>query len=262
MNQKTIFSVIVLLALVIGIVAFGQYSPQMSEDPAPNEATVSLENDQAVRQVVMDFGRQLQQVSLLASTDDRKAAMDAAYAQYVAPELLAEWYPEGADALGRYTSSPWPDSIDIVEVRQTGPNFVVEGNVLEVAQSDEGVVPAAVYPVTLSLEERDGTWMIVKMEKGAYSPLPQQQSLVGFWECLPHKDTEGPQTMECAFGIALDQSDGHMAVDTSLMSTYPVDYAVGTKVRISGIVTPVNQLSSIQKYDIDGIIRATMIEEI
>ena len=81
-------------------------------------------------------------------------------------------------------------------------------------------------------------------------------------ECLPHRDTTGPQTMECAFGIAVDQSDGHYAVDTSLMSQYPVDYPTGTKVRVSGVVTPSEQLSSIQKYNIDGIIRATTIEKI
>lgn len=94
-----------------------------------------------------------------------------------------------------------------------------------------------------------------------YTP-PQSQTVVGYWECLPHKNTSGPQTLECAFGIAIDQSDGHLAVDTSLMSTYPVDYPTGTKVRVTGIVTPVNELSSIQKYDIDGIIRATVIEKL
>ena len=92
--------------------------------------------------------------------------------------------------------------------------------------------------------------------------MPQAQTIVGYWECLPHKNTTGPQTTECAFGIAVDQSDGHLAVDTSLMSTYPVDYPTGTKLRVTGILTPVEALSSIQKYDIDGIIRATTIEKI
>ncbi len=92
--------------------------------------------------------------------------------------------------------------------------------------------------------------------------LPRSQTIVGYWECLPHKNTGGPQTLECAFGLAVDQSDGHYAIDTALMSMYPVDYPVGTKVRVTGIVTPANQLSSIQKYDIDGIIRATVIEKV
>lgn len=46
------------------------------------------------------------------------------------------------------------------------------------------------------------------------------------------------------------------------MSQYPVDFPTGTKVRVTGIVTPANQLSSVQKYDIDGIISATKIEKL
>jgi len=97
-----------------------------------------------------------------------------------------------------------------------------------------------------------------------YSELPQRISVIGYWECLPHKDTTGPQTMECAIGIALDQSDGHMAVNTSLISTYPVDFSSGTKVKIDGLFTPLDHLSSnsMQKYDIDGIISATSIEAV
>ncbi len=94
-----------------------------------------------------------------------------------------------------------------------------------------------------------------------YQP-PQSQTIIGYWECLPHKDTGGPHTMECAFGVALDKGDAHYAVDMRLMSMYPVDFPTGTKVRVSGVITPVEQLSSIQKYDIDGIISATMIEKL
>ena len=68
--------------------------------------------------------------------------------------------------------------------------------------------------------------------------------------------------MECAFGIAVDKSDGHYAVSMSLMSTYPVDFPTGTHVRVTGVVTPADQLNSVQKYDIDGIINATEIQKI
>jgi hypothetical protein len=70
--------------------------------------------------------------------------------------------------------------------------------------------------------------------------------------------------LECAFGIALDQSDGHLAVSTTLMSQALVDYANGTRVRISGVLVPANQLSSDvwKKYDIDGVINAVAIEKL
>lgn len=260
----------VLIAFVLVAIAVAVYSlatmtrpnSLLSEQPA---TSVSNEEDVAVRATVEAFGEQLQKVSLLAS--DRAAAMNT-YQPYVAPELIAAWSAEGAEALGRYSSSPWPARINIVEVRRDGARYVVEGNVIEVTNSADGVVPAAVYPVALTLENRAGTWLIVGMTKGAYSQVPHTQTIVGFWECLPHKNTSGPQTAECAFGIAVDQSDGHFAIDTSSMNPtssvtpYPVDYPTGTKVRVTGLVTPANQLSSPQKYDIDGIISATKIEKI
>jgi len=255
MTKNIAIGFFILLFLVIG----GWYfitPPAVSEPNVIDSGTVSNEEDSAIRTVVTEFGTKLQYVSTLAP--NRKALMEQYYAPYVAPELIALWSVDGIDALGRQTSSPWPDRIDIVEVRSLSGRYIVEGNVLEVSSTG----PAAVYPVTLTLEKRGDLWLIVKVTKGAYSELPQKQSIVGFFECLPHKDTTGPQTMECAFGIAVDQSDGHYAIDTSLMSTYPVDYPTGTKVRVTGIVTPVSHLSSVQKYDIDGIIRATSIEKL
>ncbi len=213
-----------------------------------------------VRTVVTAFGTKLQMVSLLASTDVRKETMEQNYVAYVAPELLAAWFPEGAEALGRYTSSPRPDRIDIVEVRKEGERYIVEANVIEVIEVNTEV--AAVYPVTLTFEKRGMNWMIAEMIRGAYSEIPHTQTIIGYWECLPVKDHTIEHTLECAIGIAVDQSDGHFAVNTSLMSQYPVDFPTGTKVRISGVVTPVNQLSSIQKFDIDGIINATVIERV
>lgn len=96
------------------------------------------------------------------------------------------------------------------------------------------------------------------------SILSERVSVVGYRECLPHKDTTGPQTKECMLGLALDQSDGHLALDLSLMSSYPENLSVGVKVRVEGVLTPANQLSTNQwdKYDIDGVLSATSIVEV
>jgi hypothetical protein len=259
-----------LLAVVaVAVLAAGGWFVYATSNTTPTAA-----DEFAVRALVTEFGTKLQMVPLLAETPVRKVAMEQYYGPYVAPELIAQWIPEGAEgALGRYTSSPWPERIEIVEVRPTGKNFVVEGNVIEVTSSQgsgqgsieagAGKAAAAVYPVTLAVEKRDGVWKIVKAEKGAYSELPQHRAVVGFWECLPHKDSNDT-SKECQLGIALDQSDGHLALNLNLMSRAPVQYPRGTKVRVEGVVTPANQLSSDhwQQYDIDGIISATSIEEI
>ncbi|MCX6820213.1 MAG: hypothetical protein NT019_02975 [Candidatus Adlerbacteria bacterium] len=167
-----------------------------------------------------------------------------------------------------YSKTLGEGRLDIVSVtpRASGrafESYQVEANmiVMDVSQAN-GEVPVGVQPLSLTVEKQGSAWVVTAFTKGAYSELPHSQTIVGFWECLPHKNTSGPQTTECAFGIARDQSDGHYAIDTSLMSTYPVDFATGTKVQVTGIVTPANQLSSVQKYDIDGVIRATSIVKI
>lgn len=169
------------------------------------------------------------------------------------------------DAAIRAAVVEFDSRADIVDVVSTGGSYVVHANIIETATSSSSgqAEPLGVQPVTLTVENRGGVWQITNVEKGTYSQLPQRQSVVGFWECLPKKGP-GPHTMECAFGIAVDQSDGHLAVSTQLMSTYPVDFPTGTKVRVEGVVTPIQALSSDQwrSYDIDGIISATTITKV
>lgn len=161
------------------------------------------------------------------------------------------------------------NKINIVSVvpRASGAAFQsyqVEANIVQyVSAPNGGTQPHGVQPVSLTVEKQnDGSWVVTNVSKGVYSEVPQQVVVTGLWECLPHKDRTGPQTMECAFGMAIDQSDGHYAIDTSLMSEYPVDFAVGTHIRVQGVRVPANQLSSVQKYDIDGVIQATSITKI
>ncbi len=231
-----------------------------------SQTTLSPKEETEIRAFVAEFGTKLQFVPLLATTTERQTAMELYYGPYVAPELLLEWYPEGApQALGRYSSSPWPERIEVVLVQKLGRNsYTVEGNVIEVtsAEAGAGKAAAAVYPLTLDIEKRDGGYVIVQAIKGAYSTVPQRVTLAGFWECVPIKRGY-PQTEECVRGIALDQSDGHVIVNTMLMSQMPAEYDPGTKVRVQGVLVPASQLSTDQwqKYDIDGILSATVIEE-
>lgn len=90
----------------------------------------------------------------------------------------------------------------------------------------------------------------------------QNITITGLWECLPPKSPDSPHTLECAFGVAKDQNDGHYAISTERMSTYPVDVPTGTHVRVEGTLRPPNSTDAGMKYDIDGIIEATSIEKI
>lgn len=265
MNRNTIVGVIALVVLVaLGTYGYTTYKPE-NYPLTPDGSVSSNPDDAAIRLRIEQFGGLMRNISLLSP--DAAAQIQAQYAMYATPELVGQWVANPSEAPGRKTSSPWPDHINVVSVvpKASGAAFQsyqVEVNVVEVTSAQGGTAAAGVYPVSVGVEKRNGQWMITSWTPGAYSELPQQVTIDGIWECLPHKDKTGPQTMECAFGLAKDQSDGHYAISTALMSQYPVDYATGTHVRVTGVLTPANQLSSIQKYDIDGIIQATSITKL
>ncbi len=83
-------------------------------------------------------------------------------------------------------------------------------------------------------------------------------TLTGEYVCLPHRDTSGPQTMECALGIKTDAGD-YYAVDFSAMSQQGPGLETGDRFTATGLITPIELLSTDhwQKYDVEGIFSVT-----
>ncbi len=91
---------------------------------------------------------------------------------------------------------------------------------------------------------------------------PQNVTLSGTFECLPHKDTSGPQTMECAFGFRTD--DGvHYAVNFGASADAAAQFQSGAHVTADGNVVIKEALSSDhwQKYNMEGIFTITEIHK-
>lgn len=84
----------------------------------------------------------------------------------------------------------------------------------------------------------------------------QDVSLSGEVVCLPHKDTTGPQTDECAFGLRADDGKYYGLSDTtddySLVSKLPT----GKKVKVTGTF----QAMDSQKYQSIGTIYLKTVE--
>lgn len=87
---------------------------------------------------------------------------------------------------------------------------------------------------------------------------PYRATLSGEYVCLPHKDTTGPQTLECAFGLRTEEGK-YYGVDLYAMSQEHDPLAVGQHISANGLVTPVERLSSEQwqKYDVVGTFSIT-----
>lgn len=83
-------------------------------------------------------------------------------------------------------------------------------------------------------------------------------TLSGEVVCLPHADTDGPQTMECAIGLKTDTGE-YYALDFALMSQQHEPVNTGERLTANGTVTPLEMLSSDhwQRYAIEGIFSVT-----
>ena len=84
--------------------------PQAGEDDELGETTV--------RELVTEFGKKLQMVSLLAPEDILSESLEENYGGLVSPALLEEWMEEPSAAPGRLVSSPWPDRIEVTGVEK------------------------------------------------------------------------------------------------------------------------------------------------
>lgn len=82
--------------------------------------------------------------------------------------------------------------------------------------------------------------------------------LSGVQTCLPHRDTTGPQTLECAIGMQTDAGE-YYVLDLTAVSQIPEGIESGKRFTASGIVTPIELLSTDQrqKYDVVGIFSVT-----
>jgi hypothetical protein len=90
------------------------------------------------------------------------------------------------------------------------------------------------------------------VNKEVPAPTKQEITLTGEFTCLPHKDTSGPQTMECAYG--LKTADGkYYAIDTHK------NFPSGKIITVTGTLVPVEALNTdtFNKYDIVGIVNVT-----
>lgn len=94
--------------------------------------------------------------------------------------------------------------------------------------------------------------------------VPSRIEVSGTFECLQHKDPNGIHTMECAFGIKADSGE-HYALATELLSTdLFMTLATGERIRVEGVMVPVEQLSSDrwQSYNMRGIINVASASRI
>lgn len=82
------------------------------------------------------------------------------------------------------------------------------------------------------------------------TPISSQKITVeGTYICLPHKNTNGPQTLECAFGIKTAQGNYGLRIDDP--ERLALEFEDNQRVRIEGYVAP----DPTSRYDIVAMIQ-------
>lgn len=82
-------------------------------------------------------------------------------------------------------------------------------------------------------------------------------TVTGTVTCLPHKDTKGPQTLECAFGIKADDGKYYGVYDPTMQ--YVTTLSNGKKVTIKGNLD--TSAVSKSQYPIEGAITVTTLTQ-
>ncbi len=74
--------------------------------------------------------------------------------------------------------------------------------------------------------------------------------------CLPHRDTSGPTTMECAYGLKDDAGRYYGLKTDGLPEATPPEYEVGDRISVEGTLIPTDQIPNnfYTIYNIEGMI--------
>lgn len=96
------------------------------------------------------------------------------------------------------------------------------------------------------------------------SNVPVAAALTGEYLCLPHKNTSGPQTLECVLGLKTNEGNYYALDFGDLLQSGAIDFGTGTMILVSGMLVPIEQISSDswQKYTIEAIMKVEKIEKV
>ncbi|MGE5653060.1 MAG: hypothetical protein ACM3ZQ_02165 [Bacillota bacterium] len=162
---------LVFLVLCLSLTLFGCRATPSSVSAAPNPTPSSAKSDDsAVADLVKEFGSKLQLVSLLAPKEVAAKSVQEQYGSYLSPALLSKWQADPQTALGRMTSSPWPDRIEIKSAQAVSVDtYDVKGEIIEVTSVEKQSGGfAAKRPFSLIVKRINGRWLIDSVTSGEY----------------------------------------------------------------------------------------------
>jgi hypothetical protein len=181
-------------------------------DPDQKEVVVSL---------IEEFGRKLQLVSLLAPEEVLKESIQKNYKDFLSPSLLKKWLNNPKLALGRKVSSPWPDRIEILDIKKsTEQSYEASGEIIEIISGElENGGSASKYPILLRVKKVDDRWMIdeVNVDYAEENDINYTNNEYGFTFSLPASWAGYQIVMEKWEGNSLKHQNQGGVVETGPM---------------------------------------------
>jgi hypothetical protein len=158
----TILTILALVALVVG----RYVSTRPAPTPADTTSIIPVSDEHTVRELVVNFGTHLKNVSLLAEPEAVISSIQEEYAPFVSPILMSEWVSDLSRVPGRTTSSPWPERIEIKSMENKGVYYEIVADVIEVAQVESSSAPAEVSRTTvyITVAKINSEWLIVEYQ--------------------------------------------------------------------------------------------------
>ncbi|WP_243182940.1 hypothetical protein [Anaerosolibacter carboniphilus] len=221
-RMKKILSLALILLLSVSLFGCVKKSNETSQEKELQQKEEPQKAEEIDKETVADlveaFGNQLQFVSLQGPQDIVKKSMQENYGDFVSQSLLARWISDPVNALGRLTSSPWPDRIEVLSIEGLSESaYEVKGEIVEITSADkENGRTAARQPITLVLRKINDHWLIDEVTLGAYEEtngtiyknteygfrffLPESwkgyEIMTDKWEGLASGDSENKDTNE------------------------------------------------------------------
>lgn len=183
-------ALILILALILSLSLFGCTSGDNINQQPEEQQQTDTKSEAAVTELVQDFGKKLQDVSLLAPTNMVQKSMKESYGKYITPALLEKWQKDFQNAPGRMVSSPWPDRIEITSITKiSDTEYNVKGEIIEITSNEQakgGIFDKR--PIQLTVRKINDKWLIDDVTLGAYEesgPVVYQNDQYGFSFALP-----------------------------------------------------------------------------
>jgi len=158
----TATAIVIVILAALGVAFYSWWAWSLYSHMGQGMPQTTPNTQTQVSTLVTSFGQVMKNVPLSGTKDIANQAMDQNYSQYLTAALLVSWKDDPTKAVGRLTSSPWPDHVEINTLAaKSDGSYVVDGVVVEMTSEEIAHGgDAGREPIRFTVVDVDGHWLI------------------------------------------------------------------------------------------------------